>query len=336
METRRLTGTDLEVTRLSFGGIKLSKDMADPPDRILGRALDAGITYIDTARCYGDSEELIGQAVSHRRREYVLSSKSIRRRAGETTEDIETGLRNLRTDSIDIYFCHDISREADWETAMSATGSLVAISRAVESGKVRYPAISTHRKEYALRAIESGAFAVIMLAVNLFDREFITDVLPSAAKAGIAVVGMKPLAGGAFAHPQIALRYSLAQKADTVLVGIASLAELEEDLAIARTMAPLSAGELSKLEDDAKQLGTDFCRQCGYCLPCEESVDIPGVLLQERYAKRFWLDDVAKAEYAAMEVQADACSECGACEERCPYFLPIRQKLKAAHALLTA
>jgi hypothetical protein len=334
MKKNRLGNTDMVVTQMSFGGIKLHGNMPDKAENIVSKALDLGINYVDTARCYGDSEVLIGSVMKTRRSECYLSSKSIRRSKEETAEDIDISLKNLNTDMIDIYFCHDISREQHYEKIMSDSGSLVAIKDAQKAGKIRYTAISMHRADLAIKSIESGEFDVIMLPINLFDKEFITDVLPIARKSGIATVGMKPLAGGAFQHPQIALRYSLAQDIDTQLVGISAIAEIEEDFNIADNFKPLSDEEIKKLEDDAKEMGKDFCRQCGYCLPCTVDIEIPKVFLYERYAKRFWLGDFSKEQYALLEVKADECVECGKCEDRCPYELPIIEKLASAHELL--
>jgi len=335
MEKKKIVNTDMEVTHLSFGGIKLHKNMPDRAENIVSRALDLGINYIDTARCYGDSELLIGSVMKERRSECYLSSKSIRRSKGETAEDIDISLRNLNTDMIDIYFCHDISRAQHYEKIMSDSGSLAAVKEAQKAGKIRFIGISTHRSDIAINAIKSGEFNVIMLAINLFDQEFITDVVPIAREEGVGIIGMKPLAGGAFKHPQIALRYSLAQDIDVQLVGISFIAELEEDFQIADTFQPLSEEEMQKLLDESKELGKDFCRQCGYCLPCSVEIDIPKVFLYERYSKRFWLDDYAKEQYALLEVKADECIECAKCEERCPYELPIIEKLVAVHEMLS-
>lgn len=334
MKKNRIGKTDIEATHFSFGGIKLHRNMPDKAENIVSKALDLGINYIDTARCYGDSEILIGSVMKSRRKDCYISSKSIRRSKNETAEDINTSLRNLNTDMIDIYFCHDVSRERDYEKITSSSGSLAAIKEAQKAGKVRYTAISTHRGEIAIKAIKSGEFDVIMLPINLFDQEFITDVIPVAREYGVGIVGMKPLAGGAFKHPQIALRYSLAQDIDAQLVGISSIAELEEDFQIANTFKSLSEDEIKNLKDEAKELGKDFCRQCGYCLPCTVKIDIPKVFLLERYAKRFWLDDLAKEQYALLEVKGDECTECGKCEERCPYELHIIEKMASAHKLL--
>lgn len=327
--------TDMEVTHLSFGGIKLHSNMPDKAENIVSKALDLGINYIDTARCYGDSEVLIGAVMKNRRSECYLSSKSIRRSKEETAEDIDISLKNLNTDMIDIYFCHDISREQHYEKVMSESGSLSAIKTAQKAGKIRYIGISTHRADIATKAINSGEFDAIMLSINLFDQEFIKDVIPLARKAGMGIIGMKPLAGGAFNFPQIALKYSLAQDVDAQLVGISSIAELEEDFQIADKFVPPSEDEMKKLMDEAKELGKDFCRQCGYCLPCTVDIDIPKVFLYERYAKRFWLGDYAKEQYALLDVKGDECVECGKCEERCPYELPIMEKIASAHKLLS-
>ncbi len=336
MKKNRIGNTDVKATHLSFGGIKLHKDMPDKAENIVNKSLDLGINYIDTARCYGDSEVLIGAVMKNRRSECYLSSKSIRRSKAESAEDVEISLKNLNTDMIDIYFCHDISREETYEQIMSDSGSLAALKEAQKAGKIRYTAISTHRADIAVRAMKTGEFDVIMLPINLFDQEFITDVVPIARQEGVGIVGMKPLAGGAFKHPQIALRYSLAQDIDAQLVGISSIAELDEDFQIADTFQPLSEKEIRGIKDEAKELGKDFCRQCGYCIPCTVGIDIPKIFLYERYAKRFWLDDFAKEQYALLEVKADECVECGKCEERCPYELAIMEKLVAAHELLSA
>lgn len=335
MKKNRLRNTDMKVTHLSFGGIKLHSNMPDKAENIVSRALDLGINYIDTARCYGDSEALIGAVMKNRRSECYLSSKSIRRSREETAEDINISLKDLNTDMIDIYFCHDISREQHYEKVMSDSGSLSAIKEAQNQGKIRYTGVSTHRADISLKAINSGEFDVIMLPINLFDQEFITDITPVARKAGMGIIGMKPLAGGAFQYPQIALRYSLAQDIDAQLVGISSIAEIEEDFEIADKFQPLSEDEMKGLIDESKELGKDFCRQCGYCLPCSVDIEIPKVFLYERYAKRFWLDDYAKEQYSLLEVKADECVECGQCEERCPYELPIVEKLASAHELLS-
>ncbi len=336
MRKNKIGKTDMEVTHLSFGGIKLHGNMPDKAENIVSKALDLGINYIDTARCYGDSEILIGSVMKNRRSECYLSSKSIRRSREETAEDIDISLRNLNTDMIDIYFCHDISREQHYEKVMSDSGSLSAIKDAQKAGKIRYIGISTHRADIATRAINSGEFDAIMLSINLFDQEFIKDVIPIARNAGIGIIGMKPLAGGVFSFPQIALKYSLAQDIDAQLVGISSIAELEEDFQIADKFTPPSEDEMKKLMDSAKELGKDFCRQCGYCLPCTVDIEIPKVFLYERYAKRFWLGDYAKEQYAQLAVKGDECVECGKCEERCPYELPIIEKIASAHKLLSA
>ncbi len=335
MRKNRIGKTDMEVTHLSFGGIKLHGNMPDKAENIVSKALDLGINYIDTARCYGDSEILIGAVMKNRRSECYLSSKSIRRSKEETAEDIDISLKNLNTDMIDIYFCHDISREQHYEKVMSDSGSLSAIKTAQKAGKIRYIGISTHRADIATKAINSGEFDAIMLSINLFDQEFIKDVIPIARKAEMGIIGMKPLAGGAFSFPQIALKYSLAQDVDAQLVGISSIAELDEDFQIADKFVPPSEDEMKKLMDEAKELGKDFCRQCGYCLPCTVDIDIPKVFLYERYAKRFWLDDYAKEQYALLVVKGDECIECGKCEEKCPYELPIMEKIASAHKLLS-
>jgi len=122
MKKNRIGNTDIKATHLSFGAIKLHNDMPDKAENIVNRALDLGFNYIDTARCYGNSEELVGAVMKTRRSECYLSSKSIRRSKEETAEDVDISLKNLNTDMIDLYFCHDISRDANYEQVMSDSG----------------------------------------------------------------------------------------------------------------------------------------------------------------------------------------------------------------------
>lgn len=140
---------------------------------------------------------------------------------------------------------------------------------------------------------------------------------------------MKPLAGGAIEDASLALRYVCSNPYVTVVIpGMADPSELEENIAACEDTAPLTEEEKQKLDEVREQLGTDFCRRCNYCAPCTVGIDIPGVFLFAGYLQRYNLAEWGKSRYNTLKVKASACIECGECETRCPYHLPIREKLK--------
>ena len=142
---------------------------------------------------------------------------------------------------------------------------------------------------------------------------------------------MKPLAGGAIEDAALAMRYITRNPDVSVIIpGMASTAELEQNLAAVEDPAPLSDQELEKIEAIRAGLGTQFCRRCGYCAPCTVGIAIPQVFTLEGYLSRYGLAQWAHGRYDTMPAKASDCIGCGQCESRCPYHLPIRQMLKKA------
>ena len=323
---------DMIVSRIGLGCLHFDK--AENPEAIVNMALDNGINYIDTARAYGRSEQLIGRVMKSRRNECYLASKVIKRSKAKAIIDINTSLNNLSTDMIDVYCCHAVSTKAHYSRVINDNGALGALEDAKRDGKIRYTGISTHDVNIAIQAICDGYFDVIMIPVNIVDLDFVMKVIPVARQYTMGIIGMKALTGGAFIYPDIAINYALAQDTDTQLIGVKSVAELEQDIAIAESFEGLSEDAENKLLEEAKILGKDFCRQCGYCLPCTVGIDIPKVFLYERDAKRYYAEPFAKERYVKLDKNATDCIKCGKCEKRCPYELPIREKLINVHKLL--
>ena len=144
---------------------------------------------------------------------------------------------------------------------------------------------------------------------------------------------MKPLAGGAIEDATLALRYIASNPDVTVVIpGMAAPEELTQNIAAVQDTAPLTDDEKQRIQQVRDALGTQFCRRCNYCAPCAVGIQIPNVFLMQGYLERYGLAEWAKARYGAMPVKASACIECGACEKRCPYELPIRQMMKKAAA----
>ena len=355
MEKRRLGKTEMITSVIGFGGIKLPIVDRDDAVELLNKALDTGINFVDTARGYGDSEEKIGMAISHRRDEFFVSTKSPATTAEKMEKDIETSLKNLRTDRIDLYLCHNLRYPENYETVMGPNGALQALKEAKSQGIIHHIGFSSHRFHETMKAgILSGEFEAVMLSYNILNDELVDEeILPLARENDLGVIAMKPLAGGALASAPSdlklasesrgvgaitatqALRFVLANDAITLAIpGMTNIRELEENVAVGETYQTLTEAEKSELVKAAEALGKDFCRGCGYCQPCPQGVRIPIILRHAGYYSRYGLVDWAQGRYRMVEVKADNCVECGECEDKCPYDLPIIEKLKEAHAVL--
>jgi len=331
MEYRILGKTGLKVSRMGFGGIPIQRIDAAGTKALMQQVRAAGINYIDTARGYSVSESYLGEALEGIREDFVLATKSMSRTKEAMAADIDISLKNLRTDYIDLYQVHNPSPE-QLEQVIAPGGALEALQEAKQAGKIGHIGISIHSPEVFRRALELPWVETIMFPYNIVESQG-TDLIKACAEKNIGFIDMKPLAGGAIEDATLALRYVCANPDITVTIpGMADPAELEQNLAAVNDAAPLSEAEIQKMEDIRKALGTQFCRRCNYCAPCTVGINIPNVFVFEGYLSRYGLGEWALGRYLAMPKQASDCIECGACESRCPYNLPIRAMLKQAAA----
>jgi len=357
MRRRPLGRTGLEVSEIGLGGIKLGQLDEGEPARVIGRALDLGANIIDTARVYRRSEELIGATLGARRKEVILSSKAQAITREEMTRDIETSLRNLRTDHIELYGLHSVAhpRYDRYPKLMKQGGAIEALLAAKEQGKIGHVYFSIHRNQViAEEAIKTGLFEAVMLAYNLLNDELMDEkVMPLARERGMGVMIMKPLGGGFLAEPpeivlrlfsgdgarvtpvQLALGFILENpNVSCAVPGMMSTSEAEEDCAVGRGEAGWGAEEIERFHAAVAGLGKDLCQGCGYCLPCTEEIPIPVILRQLTYATAYGMKEWAQRRYRMVEVPASKCSDCGECEERCPNGVAVRERLREAAALL--
>ncbi|MFP4027303.1 MAG: aldo/keto reductase [Candidatus Brocadiia bacterium] len=354
MHTRRLGRTELWVSEIGLGGIKFPGVDQKNVTRLVNEAIDSGINIIDTARAYGDSEEKIGRALEGRRGEVILSTKSQARDADGMRRDIETSLRNLRTDYIDIYLTHNLRLPEVYEKATSSGGALEALEQAREEGLIGHPAISCHRYHDTFKkAISSGRFDVIMVAYNILNDELMDEeVMPMAKEHDLGTLVMKPLGGGVLAEvgdklklegqglperpigPAGAIRFVLENPyADCAMVGMKAVEELREDIRAASPEHRYTREEVAALQDAVRGLGREMCRGCGYCQPCPNGILIPIILRHLFYGREMGLEEWARGRYSMVEIKADECERCGECEEKCPYDLPVVDLLEEAHRL---
>jgi len=329
MEYRVLGKTGLKISRIGLGGIPIQRIDAEGTKQLVHQLMEAGVNYIDTARGYTVSEQYLGYALEGIRDKFVLATKSMSRTYDAMAKDIDISLGNLKTDYIDLYQVHNPNM-AQLEQVTGEGGALEALLEAKEQGKIGHIGLTAHSLEVFEKALELPWVETIMFPYNIVETQG-EELIKKAAQKNIGFVDMKPLAGGAIEDAALAVRFLVSNPDVTVVIpGMADPKEVEVNLAAAESTAPLSAEEQEKVKQVREVLGTQFCRRCNYCAPCAVGIQIPSVFLFQGYLDRYGLADWAKDRYGAMAVKASACIQCGACEPRCPYGLPIRQMMKEA------
>ena len=290
---------------------------------------DAGINYIDTARGYTVSEEYLGEALEGIREHFILATKSMARTKDAMAADIETSLKNLRTDYIDLYQVHNPTT-AQLEQVCGPDGALQALLEAKEAGKIGHIGVTAHSLEVFRMALDLEWVETLMFPYNIVETQG-DQLMRQCAEKNIGFIAMKPLAGGAIDDATLALRFITANPHVTVVIpGMAAESEVDENIAACADTTPLTDEEKAAMQKIRDFLGTQFCRRCNYCAPCTAGIPISAVFLMEGYYSRYHLEDWAKARYATLAKKASDCVDCGVCETRCPYNLPIREMLKKA------
>lgn len=333
MEYTVLGKTGLRISRLGFGGIPIQKIDAQGTKALIRKLIDEGVNYIDTARGYTVSEEYLGFALEGVREQFVLATKSMARTKEAMEKDIAVSLEKLRTDYIDLYQIHNPNGQ-DLDQVMATGGALEALQEAKAQGKIGHIGITLHSVDLFRRAVDLPWAETIMFPYNIVETQG-EELIAKCKEKNIGFICMKPLAGGAIEDAQTALRFVVSNPNVTVVIpGMAEEKEIAQNVAATGDTTPLTLQEQERIAQIRASLGTNFCRRCNYCAPCAAGINIPAVFLFEGYYSRYDLKDWAAERYAALKKKASDCIGCGACEERCPYRLPIRQMMKKVAAVL--
>ena len=329
MEYVTLGKTGLTISRLGFGGIPIQRVDAKVTRTLIEAMAEKGINFIDTARGYTVSEEFLGEALEGLHDKFVLATKSMSRTKEAMAADIETSLKNLKTDYIELYQIHNPTLE-QLEQVMAPGGALEALKEAKEAGKIGHIGLTGHSLELFEKAVTLDWVETFMFPYNIVETQG-EELMRKCTENNIGFIVMKPMAGGAIEDPELALRFICSNPDATVVIpGMYDLKEIDQNLSAVENIVPLSDAELDKIKAIREQLGTNFCRRCNYCQPCSVGINISAVFLFQGYLERYGLGDWAKGRYETLPIKASACIDCGACEPRCPYHLPIRQMLKEA------
>ncbi len=327
------------VSVIGFGGLIIPRISLQSAVEVIRYALDLGVNIIDTAKSYGDSEEKVGVAISGRRESCIITSKSLANDKNTLLADIDLGLKRMNTDKIELYQLHNVSSSERLEKTLMPGGLLDGLKQARASGKIDFIGFSGHKKDILISAIKTDEFDFVEMPINVVDRDTWYDVLPLAIERDMGIISMKPLAGGALTDltPEIidlALRYVVYQNISTTVVGMRSISEVEQNIKAGTMYRQLTDSEMEKLFIAADSLSKTFCRQCEYCLPCDQGLDIPTIFILYKHYTRFGAHESARQRYAQLPVKVDSCRECGKCESKCPYELPIIDMLKKAEEKL--
>ena len=328
MEKVRLGRTDLMVSRLAFGGIPIQRLAEDDAITVINRCLSLGIDFIDTANAYTTSEVRIGKAINGNRGDLILATKTLARTASGVKDHLKLSLERMRTDYIDLYQLHDVSTPQAMEAILADNGPLAVALEAKKTGIIRHIGVTSHSLDMAIKLVKTDRFETIMFPLNFITHEAADELLPLTRKHDVGFIVMKPLAGGRLENVSLAFKYLLRFPDTVIAVGIEKTEEIEEIAKILAQPSAIGAAEEKEIARLREELGHRFCRRCDYCQPCPQGIPISFVLgypsLYNRLPpERIFVEFVS----GAME-KAALCTECGECEERCPYNLPVREILK--------
>lgn len=322
MRYRILGRTKLKVSEVGFGGIPIQTVSHKEAVAVVKTSLDLGINFLDTARAYTTSEERIGEAIKGQRSKCVIATKTVARTAEQVEKDLRTSLSLLGTSSVDLYQLHNVSSDEALKKVMERGGALDTFKAARREGKVDFIGITSHRPSVLVQAINSGEFDTVMVPLNYVERTPLQELIPLANRQDIGTIIMKPLGGGSFTNAVEALKFVLMQPISTVVPGVCSTQEVEQNAAVGSMRLTLDREAENRLEQQAKVLGRLFCRACEYCQPCPEHIPISSLLRVDTFIKRMGWDGWYTRNRDTIE-RYEKCQQCRECESKCPYQLPI-------------
>jgi predicted aldo/keto reductase-like oxidoreductase len=312
----------LEVSAVGFGGIPIQRISEDEAVAVVRRALDLGVTFIDTASGYSDSQAKIGLAIEGRRDGLVLATKTGDPTKEGALRDVERSRRELGADCIDLYQLHGVSSMERWEQMKAPGGALEGLLQARDAGHVAHIGYTSHSREVALAMADDPVFETVQFPFNLVTNEPAGDLIPKAREKGLGFIVMKPLCGGQYDNANFAFKFLNAFPDVVPIPGIERAEEIEEIVALVESGATLEGGEKEQAEAIVARLGKVFCRRCGYCQPCPQGVPIQSGMVFEGFVKRLPQERIGGIARSVAE-GVDLCIECGECEEKCPYELAI-------------
>jgi uncharacterized protein len=327
METLKLSRTNMMVTRLGFGSIPIQRLPEQDAVAVVKRCLDLGINFLDTANGYSTSEERIGKAIQGRRDKVFLATKSGSKNPEEFQKHLQLSLTRLGVEYIDLYQFHGVNDFKGLDKILEQGGVLAVAEEAKKKGLIRHIGITCHQIDVAKKAVQTDLFETVMFPFNFITSEPADDLLPLCRKHNVGFICMKPLAGGMIDNADICFKF-LFQFPDVVSIpGIEKISEIEEIVNILETAPRMTPGDKKEMKRIKDELGPRFCHRCDYCQPCSTGIPISMVMTAKSFYKRLPPERFYSPMVIPAMEKAAKCTQCGECEARCPYHLPIRDML---------
>lgn len=324
MQTVRLGRTNIVVSKNGFGALPIQRISNEEAIHLLRKAYDGGINYFDTARFYTDSEEKIGLALSNVRDKIIISSKTMRTEVEGFWREIRESLSLLKTDYIDIYQFHN---PPFCPKPNDGTGLYEAMLEAKRLGMIRHIGISSHKLAIAKEAILSGLYETLQFPFSYIATEKEEELVKLCEEHDVGFICMKGLAGGLITRSDAAYAF-LAQYAVAPIWGVQRERELDEFLSYNENPPKMTPEIAAYIEADRRELMGEFCRGCGYCMPCPVGIQINNCARMSLMIRRAPVDAQLSPESQAMMKKIEDCIECGQCASKCPYGLDTPNLLK--------
>lgn len=320
-----LGSAGITADRNAFGALPIQRANMETAIKILRKAYEGGMTFFDTARGYSDSEEKLGRAFEGMREKIFIATKTHANTPKGFWKDLETSLTLLKTEYIDIYQFHTPSvcyKPGD------GTGMYECMLEAKKQGKIRHIGLTNHKLGVAHECIDSGLYETLQFPFSYLSSEKEIELVEKCKKASMGFIAMKALSGGLITDSAAA--YAFMTQYDNVLPiwGIQRETELDEFLSYMDNPPQLTDERMALIEKDKQELIGEFCRGCGYCMPCPAEIQINTCarmsLLLRRSPSENWLTPRAQE----MMKRIEGCLECGQCKTKCPYGLDTPELLK--------
>lgn len=325
MKIVTLGSTGITTPQNAFGALPIQRDDIDLSVRILRKAYDGGITFFDTARAYSDSEEKIGLALSDVRKNIFIATKTMAQNTDQMKSQLETSLKTLKTDYIDIYQFHCAGQ---CYKPGDGTGMYELMEDFKRQGIIRHIGITAHKIGVAEECIESGLYETLQFPFSYLSSERELALADKCREKNMGFIAMKALAGGIITDSRVA--YAFIGQYDNVLPvwGIQRENELDQWLSYMDNTPVMNAEIQKAIDDDRAQLSANFCRGCGYCMPCPVGIQINNCarmsLMLRRAPSEAWLSE----QWQNNMKQIENCLNCGQCKSKCPYELDTPRLLR--------
>ena len=325
MQEITLGKTGITVVQNAFGALPIQRVSKEMAVKLLRKAYDGGMRYFDTARAYSDSEEKLGEAFDGMREKVFIATKTAAKTPEGFWRDLETSLKNLRTDYIDVYQFHCVQQ---CYKPGDGTGMYECMVEAKKQGKIRHIGVTAHKIGIAKECAESGLYETMQFPFSYLSGKQELELVEICKKQNMGFICMKALAGGLINNSRAAMAYMT--QFDNVLPiwGIQKEEELDEWLSFMDNTPVMDEELRTFIDKEQKELSGDFCRGCGYCMPCPQGITINQCarmsLMLRRAPSENWLSEYWQKEMAKIET----CLHCNACASKCPYELNTPELLQ--------